>query len=102
VYLVRGTLLYEAGERAAAAAELEQAVRCARNEHERRQIEGAPLALARGSRRMTASADYKGCGLVVKLPKDRVEELVETGVGKPFAPAGKVFKEWLSVPEPFE
>jgi hypothetical protein len=47
-----------------------------------------------------ALVDYKGSGLVVKLSKTRVEELVDTGVGKRFAPAGKVFKEWLSVPEP--
>jgi RNA polymerase sigma-70 factor (ECF subfamily) len=39
VHLVRGTLLGEAGKREAAAAELERAIRCARNEHERRQIE---------------------------------------------------------------
>jgi hypothetical protein len=44
--------------------------------------------------------DYKGSGLVVKLPRERVAELIETGVGKPFGPAGKIFKEWLSVPEP--
>lgn len=47
-----------------------------------------------------ALVDYKGSGLVVKLPKERVAELIETGVGKPFGPAGKVFKEWLAVPEP--
>jgi hypothetical protein len=47
-----------------------------------------------------ALVDYKGSGLVVKLPKERVAELIDAGVGEPFAPAGKVFKEWLSVPEP--
>jgi hypothetical protein len=47
-----------------------------------------------------ALVDYKGSGLVVKLPRARVEQLVEAGVGKPFAPAGKIFKEWLSVPKP--
>jgi hypothetical protein len=47
-----------------------------------------------------ALVDYKGSGLVVKLPAERVAELVGQGVGKPFAPAGKVFKEWLSVPKP--
>src|SRR5262245_10603072 len=45
-----------------------------------------------------ALVDYKGSGLVVKLPRERVAELIDAGVGKPFAPAGKVFKEWLSVP----
>ena len=43
--------------------------------------------------------DFKGSGLVVKLPKARVQELIDQGVGQPFAPAGKVFSEWVSVPE---
>ena len=47
-----------------------------------------------------ALVDYKGSGLVVKLPRKRVAELVEAGVGEPFGPAGKIFKEWLAVPEP--
>lgn len=46
-----------------------------------------------------ALVDYKGSGLVVKLPAPRVAELVAQGKGQPFAPAGKVFKEWLSVPK---
>jgi hypothetical protein len=47
-----------------------------------------------------ALVDYQGSGLVVKLPKERVAELVDAGVGKPFGPAGKPFREWLSVPTP--
>jgi hypothetical protein len=47
-----------------------------------------------------ALVDYKGSGLVVKLPKTRVAELIDDGVGQPFAPAGRVFKEWVSVPKP--
>jgi hypothetical protein len=47
-----------------------------------------------------ALVDYKGSGLVVKLPKARVAALIESGVGQAFAPAGRVFKEWLSVPNP--
>ncbi len=47
-----------------------------------------------------ALVDYKDSGLVVKLPKARVAELIESGAGKPFAPAGRVFAEWLSVPKP--
>jgi hypothetical protein len=47
-----------------------------------------------------ALVDYKGSGLVVKLPKARVAELIFAGAGEPFAPAGRVFKEWLSVPKP--
>lgn len=44
--------------------------------------------------------DYKGSGLVVKLPRGRVQALIAAGEGLPFAPAGKVFKEWISVPRP--
>ncbi len=46
-----------------------------------------------------ALADFKGSGMVVKLPKTRVEDLVASGLGKPFAPAGRVFKEWVSIPD---
>jgi hypothetical protein len=47
-----------------------------------------------------ALVDYKGSGLVVKLSRKRVEQLLASGVGQPFAPAGTVFKEWVSVPKP--
>jgi hypothetical protein len=49
-----------------------------------------------------ALVDYKGSGLVVKLPKKRVAELIQVGIGQPFSPAGKVFGEWVSVPTPDE
>jgi hypothetical protein len=39
-----------------------------------------------------ALVDYKGSGLVVKL--------IEAGMGTPFGPAGKIFKEWIAVPKP--
>lgn len=35
--------------------------------------------------------------LVVKLPKARVAELIEAGIGLPFAPAKKVFSEWIAL-----
>lgn len=47
-----------------------------------------------------ALVDYKGAGLVVKLSKTRVEELLASGVGQPFAPGGRVSKAWISVPKP--
>ena len=47
-----------------------------------------------------ALVDYKGSGLVVKLPRARVSELIERGEGRPFGPAGKIFAEWVSVPTP--
>ena len=40
---------------------------------------------------------HKGDGIVVKLPKARVAALIESGEGASFAPAGKVFKEWVLV-----
>lgn len=40
--------------------------------------------------------------LVVKLPAARVSELIEGGTGTEFAPAGKVFKEWVAIPAPDE
>jgi hypothetical protein len=45
-----------------------------------------------------ASYDDQASCLVVKLPRERVAELVEAGDGDPFAPAGKVFREWVSIP----
>ncbi|GAW49213.1 MULTISPECIES: hypothetical protein [unclassified Nocardioides] len=44
-----------------------------------------------------ASYDDKTRCLVVKLPRQRVTELIENGVGDPFAPAGKVFREWVAI-----
>jgi hypothetical protein len=35
--------------------------------------------------------------MVAKLPAARVQELVADGVGEPFAPAKKVFKEWVAL-----
>jgi hypothetical protein len=38
--------------------------------------------------------------LVVKLPADRVNDLVGSGLGLPFAPNGRVFREWAACPIP--
>ena len=38
-------------------------------------------------------------GLVVKLPRQRVDELVASGEGRPFSPNGRVFREWVCVPD---
>ena len=48
--------------------------------------------------RSLASYDDKARCLVVKLPRERVAELVASGNGAPSAPAGKVFREWVSIP----
>jgi hypothetical protein len=45
-----------------------------------------------------ALVGFKECGLVVKLPRERVADLIDEGVGQPFAPAGKVFREWVAIP----
>lgn len=55
---------------------------------------------ARVGEEFLALVDHKGSGLVVKLPPARVEALLETGVGRPFAPAGRVFRGWVSIPTP--
>ena len=47
--------------------------------------------------RFLASYDARSRSLVVKLPRDRVTELVDRGNGDRFAPAGKVFREWVSI-----
>jgi hypothetical protein len=40
----------------------------------------------------------RGSSLVVKLPKARVDELVNAGKGKPFDPShGRLMKEWVAV-----
>ena len=36
--------------------------------------------------------------LIVKLAADRVDALVEEGQGVPFAPNGRVFREWVAFP----
>lgn len=53
---------------------------------------------ARVSGEFLALVDYKNSGLVVKLSRPRVEALIAEGVGQPFAPAGKVFREWVTIP----
>jgi hypothetical protein len=50
--------------------------------------------------RFLASYDEKAGTLVVKLPRERVAELVQGGAADPFAPAGKVFREWAAIPTP--
>jgi hypothetical protein len=39
---------------------------------------------------------------VVKLPKERVAKLIETGEGLPYDPGnGKIMKEWVIIPEAY-
>ena len=44
-----------------------------------------------------ASLEPRSEELIVKLPRERVAELIAAGEGRPFSPAGKTFKEWVAV-----
>jgi hypothetical protein len=45
-----------------------------------------------------ATCDHRSGALVVKLPEDRVDQLIETERAESFAPAGRPFREWASIP----
>ncbi len=60
-------------------------------------IMGFPC-LRTSSGEFLAMAEHRSGDLIVKVPADRVEELVEEGAGLPFAPAGRRFGEWVHVP----
>lgn len=64
-----------------------------------RVVEGTIMSspCLRVGKEFLAMNHHKKEGLVVKLPADRVSELIDAGEGESFAPAGKVFKEWLAV-----
>ncbi len=57
---------------------------------------GSPCLRVNGE--FFASVHRKTGNLIVKLPATRVLDLIETEVGDPFAPAGRRFKEWVSIP----
>ena len=46
-----------------------------------------------------ASIERSTGNVVLKLPKARVAEMVDDGTGLSFAPGGKVFREWVAVPD---
>ena len=46
-----------------------------------------------------ATCDHRTGELMVKLPRERVQELIDGGSAHPFAPSGQVFREWALVPE---
>lgn len=45
-----------------------------------------------------ASWDPHGRALVVKLDRASVAALLGDGLGEPFAPNGRPFREWISIP----
>jgi hypothetical protein len=51
----------------------------------------------RAGKEFVAMPGHRSNGMVVKLPAERVTELVESGRGRPVAPAGKTFKEWVEI-----
>ena len=57
---------------------------------------GFPCLRIRGQ--FFASVDRTTGALLVKLPEARVEQLVDAGRAEPFAPAGRRFREWASIP----
>jgi hypothetical protein len=48
--------------------------------------------------RLFACVERTTGNLVVKLPADRVNDLVLSGFGISFAPNGRVFREWVALP----
>jgi hypothetical protein len=58
-------------------------------------IMGGPCVRSAGE--FVGMPHHKGPGIVVKLPRDRVDALIALGDGRSFAPAGKVFREWVLV-----
>jgi hypothetical protein len=50
--------------------------------------------------RFFVGLDRRNGALVVKLPADRVSQLIDDGHGQTFAPAGRTFREWIALPEP--
>lgn len=45
-----------------------------------------------------ASWDRQQHALVVKLDRQTVTALLSDGLGEPFAPSGRPFREWISIP----
>jgi hypothetical protein len=56
---------------------------------------GFPCLRADG--RFFASVEPRTGELIVKLPSARVLALIQEGIGQPFAPNGRVFREWVAV-----
>lgn len=52
----------------------------------------------RVERKFFATFDRGSGDLVVKLPADRVNQLIAGDTGRAFAPAGRRFREWVALP----
>ncbi|WP_203789747.1 DUF2461 family protein [Paractinoplanes rishiriensis] len=58
------------------------------------------LPCVRYNGRFFASLERRSGALLVKVPPRRVAALIADGVGEPFAPAGRIFREWVALPHP--
>jgi len=45
-----------------------------------------------------ATCDHRTGNLVVKLDEQRVTDLIDADTAEPFAPSGRRFREWASIP----
>jgi hypothetical protein len=59
---------------------------------------GFPCLRANGN--FFACVERATGNLIVKLSAERVRDLVASGAGIPFAPNGRVFREWVAFPVP--
>lgn len=59
-------------------------------------VMGGPCLRVLG--KFLAMPNHRGPGLIVKLPAGLLAALISEGAGEPFAPARRVFKEWVLVP----
>ena len=64
---------------------------------ERSTMMGFPCLRSHGE--FFASLELHTGHLIVKLHEQRVAELVDDGIGDPFAPNGRVFREWVKIPD---
>jgi len=58
---------------------------------------GFPCLRVGNTRAFFASCDHRTGDLIVKLPRERVQQLIADGTGQPFAPAGRTFREWVLI-----
>lgn len=65
---------------------------------ERGTMMGYPCLRTEG--KFFASLEKNTGDLIVKLPAPRVTELIDAGQAHPFAPNGRVFREWARIDQP--
>lgn len=59
---------------------------------------GQPCVRQHG--RFFAAVNRRDQMLLVKLPQERVAQLIAEGIGEPFAPAGRTFRQWVGLRDP--